>query len=162
MCLFFVKKRHPKETQMGSMACAVLPIIILVLLFFRFLFPLHRREKRNKNVSLQIPPVHVYYRQTWIGTGSGCLPLQASRERCKAARGVFGEITRERGRERRVAASGSPPLQGQTSGAGAFACARRVVPRKIRSFAPFYTGTGGLLFSKKHWRRVCTTRYRRI
>jgi hypothetical protein len=47
--LFFVKKRYPKETQMGSMACAVLPIILLAFLFFRrFFFLLKRKSGKRK------------------------------------------------------------------------------------------------------------------
>jgi hypothetical protein len=54
---FLCKEKAPKETQRGSMACAVLPLFLLEFLFFLFF----EREKSGKKNEKDISHFHRIY-----------------------------------------------------------------------------------------------------
>ncbi len=123
--------------------------------------PFSAKRKKSKTILYKrFPPMYNIAKRGSGQVTCGSSP-SSEPQTVEGGKGTQGEITRERGREKEVAASGGPPLQGHTSGR-ALGFARRVVPRKIRSFAPYDAGAEDLLFSKNSWRSVCTTRYRRI
>ena len=122
--------------------------------------PLSKEKKRQKKTCpLQTVPFRVYYRQTWIGTGSGCLPLQASRGRCEAARGACvrspgsGDVNQSSGLRQALRYRGIRAARPSAAQGGWYRGRSGLSPR---------IGAEDFLFSINSWRNVCTTKYRRI
>jgi hypothetical protein len=119
----------------------------------------YRRKKGTKTSLYKSPPSMYNIAKRGSGQVAVVQPLQASRGRCKAARGPCVRSPGSGTVKDAVAASGGPPLQGHRA---AQSMAAQGGWYRGRSGLSPRIGAEDLLFSINSWRRVCTTRYRRI
>ena len=123
----------------------------------------HFRKKMKKEdhhkTALQTVALRVYYRQTWIGTGNRG-PSPSSEPRTveggrgpKARSPGSGDVNKSSGLRRALRYRGIRAAWRWPCKAGGTA--------EGQVFRPV-TGVKGLLYSINCWRKLCTTRYRRI